>query len=80
MSIASRKRNPKAPTQYSRRLYPGPDRGFIPMRAIGKFRPAASTLDSHKFEPHGKFGGVTKVMRAFLRMFRGDKPSAPDSL
>lgn len=48
------------------------------MRPIGMFRPAASTMESHKFKPHGKFGGVTKVMRAFLRMFRGNKPDSRD--
>lgn len=60
MSIQSRARNPKRPTRYSRPLFPGPDKDLIPTKAIRLFR---SDSESHNYEPHGKFSGITTHAR-----------------
>ena len=66
MSIKSRQRDAKRPNPQCRETHqPGPNLGLIPIKAIGLFRPAYSS-SSHNYEPHGKFGGVTRIAR-FLR-------------
>ncbi len=66
MSIASRQRNPKRPTHWSRPLFPGPDKGYIDARQFGMMRaPSDSTCESHNYKPHGKFCGVIKAIKNF---------------